>query len=208
MTEPRVIAETETAWVIDKPPRWLSVPSSRPAEDRPVILNWARERLGEAYAVHRLDFETSGVMILAKTKESERELAQAFESREMRKTYAFLAQGRPKAPSFKCAAAIEEKPSETRFSVRKRFEGFFFGEASPLTGRRHQIRIHLKNLGHPILGDREYGGWLEIESPAQPGGKTGIPRLCLHAERLRLPNGATFESPLPPLFDGLMKEPA
>ncbi len=140
------------------------------------------------YVVHRLDREASGLVLFAKDAQTHRFLCGEFEKRRVQKIYLALVLGRVeregnvKAPlrafgSGRMGVAKGGKPCLTRFRVRERFSGATLLEIEPMTGRRHQIRVHLYSLGHPVLGDPLYGS-------KRPVG--GSPRLMLHALELRL----------------------
>lgn len=120
--------------------------------------------------VHRLDKEVSGVMLFALHSESHRFLNNAFEKREVHKTYQALVHGvmaedqgvitRPIREFGSGRMGVDDlkgKPSETRFAVLKRSDRFTLVELYPQTGRRHQLRVHLYSIGHPIVGDTRYG---------------------------------------------------
>ncbi len=128
----------------------------------------------DLYPVHRLDRETSGVVLFAKHKDSHQLLSKLFESRQMKKTYWAFTAGSPEWDTCRCSIPLlraegkkgrgralidlkKGKPSETDFLVKERFGDIAWVEASPLTGRLHQIRIHLRALGTPILWDGGYG---------------------------------------------------
>jgi 23S rRNA pseudouridine955/2504/2580 synthase/23S rRNA pseudouridine1911/1915/1917 synthase len=138
----------------------------------------------DLYPVHRLDRETSGVVLFAKHEEAHRLLSKMFESREMKKTYWAFTAGVPEWDHCLCSIPLSRaegkkgrgralidlkhgKPSETDFRVKDRFGDIGWIEAKPHTGRLHQIRIHLKSLGVPILWDHTY--WNEAwKSHAHP----------------------------------------
>lgn len=211
MESPAILAHTDDWIAVQKPAFWLSVASSRPSEDRPILAAWIRDKLGpQTYCVHRLDFETSGVILFARSRESERALNRAFERRQVRKRYLFLAFGTPKAPMFQARSTIEGKPAQTRFQIVDARAGApaFFGEAHPVSGRRHQIRIHLKECGTPILGDVEYGGPRAI---ALGGQSLSIPRVLLHAASIEIPGIASVgrsikvDCPLPADFTKVLE---
>lgn len=120
--------------------------------------------------VHRLDKEVSGVMLYALHPEAHRFLNKAFEQREVHKTYQALVHGvivedqgvitRPLREFGSGRMGVDDingKPSETHFSVLKRYDRFTLVELHPQTGRRHQLRVHLYSIGHPIVGDTRYG---------------------------------------------------
>lgn len=157
------------------------------------------------YIAHRLDRDTSGVMILAKNEEVQQFLKSQFQHRTVHKTYYAVVEGRPKLDDARIDLPLMRdkkrpttfrvdpngKESETYFKVVKANEKNALVELKPTTGRTHQLRVHMKYLGHPIKGDVVYGD-----------GKAD--RLYLHAEKLeiKLPNGKkmTFEAPLPKEF--------
>jgi 23S rRNA pseudouridine1911/1915/1917 synthase len=151
--------------------------------------------VGRPGIVHRLDKETTGVMVVAKTDQAHRALADQFATRTLQKEYLTLVAGVPPLLSGTIDRAISRhathrhrmtvgeggKPARTSW---ERVEAF--GAIAALlrcrifTGRTHQIRVHLKSLGHPVLGDALYGWKADTRLPAQPG------RVMLHAERLVL----------------------
>jgi 23S rRNA pseudouridine1911/1915/1917 synthase len=157
--------------------------------------------------VHRLDKETSGLMVVAKHDRAHQLLARQLKERQMDKRYLGLVDGGPKAEQGTVDAPIGRHPLRTRpmavssrgrpaithFQVQRRYQRHTLLECRPLTGRTHQIRVHLAAIGCPIVGDRVYGH----RQPTLP-----LSRHFLHAARLtfRLPAGETrtFEAPLPP----------
>ena len=158
--------------------------------------------------VHRIDKETSGLIVFARHAEAHRRLNRLFETRAIDKTYLALVQGviagddgvidRPlrQFGSGRVAVDLERgKPSATEFRVAERFRSQTLVEARPRTGRRHQIRVHLYSLGHPIAGDPVYGD----EATRQ-----GFARMMLHAWRLGLTllssRQLTLEAPIPESF--------
>ena len=145
---------------------------------------------GKAYLVHRLDRETSGVILFARTAESHRALSQQFEGRSVTKRYLALVAGHMHTTSGEVSEPLREfgsgrvgvdpngKQSVTGWQLRERLAANDLLEVTPVTGRRHQIRVHLYSIGHPVLGDSRYGA-------ERPVG--GAPRLMLHASELTLP---------------------
>jgi 23S rRNA pseudouridine1911/1915/1917 synthase len=159
--------------------------------------------------VHRLDAGTSGLLVVAKTDEAYEALRGEFRSHEPLRTYLALVRGSVANDAFGVEAplgrrkarivvdATEGRPAETRFQVRERLAGATFLEAAPRTGRTHQIRVHLAAIGHPVLGDRAYGG------NGEDARRLGLERPFLHAWRLSFTHPITgetlsLEEPLPP----------
>lgn len=155
--------------------------------------------------VHRLDRETSGVMLVAKKRSALRALHEQLRMKGMQKDYLALVRGQwqshckvVQAPLLKnilqsgeriVRVNAEGKPSETRFKVEERFENATLVKASPVTGRTHQIRVHTLHAGHPIAFDDRYGD-REFDSELKG---TGLDRLFLHAAALRFEHPNTGE---------------
>ncbi|MBX3732368.1 MAG: RNA pseudouridine synthase [Verrucomicrobiae bacterium] len=230
-----VLYEDEHLLALDKPARLLSSPD-RYDPARPNLMRllhegvaagrpWAASR-GLTYLAnaHRLDFETTGVFLLAKCRDALVVLANHFGSEIPKKYYVALAQGRPAAETFSVEKPLAAdryhpglmriarhgKKSATEFRILESFPGHTLLEAQPHTGRTHQIRVHLKHAGLPILGDRTYGGGLLYLSSLKPGyrQRPAVPErpliasMALHAWRLELPHPVTggalcIEAPWP-----------
>lgn len=186
---------TLAAWLVQKYPQLREV-GDDPAQ-RPGI-------------VHRLDKETSGIMVVAKTQASFEHLKSLFKSREISKTYLALLHGTlvPEQGIIDAAIGIKDgttkrsvhstkmaKEAQTKYETREALGEFSLVEAHPLTGRTHQLRVHFASKGHPIVGDTLYG----------PRKSTvNAPRLMLHAQSLELPlsegKRIKIEAPLPEDF--------
>jgi len=156
--------------------------------------------------VHRLDRDTSGVLVIAKNNEVHAELTRQFAARETEKEYFAIVAGVPDRdrdiitepiashPRFRermCIAKDPEgaKSAETFFEVRERFEGFAAVAVFPKTGRTHQIRVHLSHIGYPVLCDRLYGGRARItlgEMQRSEDETATLTRTALHARRLKI----------------------
>lgn len=209
-----VIYEDENVLVINKPEGVISHSRGR-YWNEPSVASFVRQKTGlaggrdtrsdRAGIVHRLDRATSGVMICAKNSSAMAFLQKQFASRSVRKIYVAVVSGplepdaaiidmpierNPKLPStFRVGS--NGKPAKTQYSTIEAVGRYSVLKLEPQTGRTHQLRVHLAQLGHPILGDVLYGG--EIAD-----------RLCLHALSIsiRLPGGklSTFDAPLPDIF--------
>jgi tRNA pseudouridine32 synthase/23S rRNA pseudouridine746 synthase len=209
-TEPDILYADDELLVIDKPAGLLAVPGRGP--DKQDCVSARVQRLhADALVVHRLDMGTSGLMLMARGKAAQQTLSRAFAAREVHKTYQALVQGKPAAPPDDSWGSIDlpilldwpqrpkriismeaGKPSTTRWRVlghdgpaRTRVE------MEPVTGRSHQLRVHMLAIGHPILGDPLY--FLGDSAAASS-------RLLLHACRIvfahpRTGKMLTFSSP-------------
>jgi tRNA pseudouridine32 synthase/23S rRNA pseudouridine746 synthase len=192
--------------VIDKPSGLLSVPGRDPAH-ADSVLSRVRARWPGAHDVHRLDLDTSGLLVFATRRKAERALKAAFRERLVQKcyvarVYGVVAEdegridlalrretGRPRS----VVDAEHGRPARTRFRVVRRDTTSTLLDLFPETGRSHQLRVHLLAIGHPILGDRFY---------APPEAVSAAPRLLLHAAALTFPHPfhgtpLTIEAPPP-----------
>jgi RluA family pseudouridine synthase len=223
-----VLFEDEYLLALDKPAGLLTSPD-RYDPQRPNLMKllhaaiaggkpWARERgLDYLMNAHRLDFETSGIILLAKSKPALVALANLFGSEKPLKQYAALVQGTPPEEKFEVDAGLAPHPvrtglmqvdlkngkrSRTAFTVLEKFSGWTLLRCEPFTSRTHQIRVHLRHIGLPIIGDELYGGkplWLsrlKRDYRLKPGHveRPLISRVALHAEQLTLPHPITGET--------------
>ena len=188
--EPWPLGVTPKWLALAKTPGWLTIPPTHSKDRQQVLIEWARARHGALWVVHRIDRPTSGVVLFARSEAAHREACQWFEKGKVKKTYVFISQGVPERPIWMIKHPIKGKTCTTQVRVIRQGNNVFLGEASPLTGRRHKIRIHLKEEGHPILGDTEYGGATEFVGQAAA---VSVGRVALHAKRLELPDGNQFE---------------
>lgn len=202
----------------------------------------ARARLQEdptleqpVWIVHRIDASTSGILLLAKTADMHRELNQMFAEALITKVYNCILQGVPPTETGTVTHPLEKtsrarrpvrispqgKPAETSWRIIERFKRYSLVEASPKTGRMHQIRVHMQSLGCPLAFDPLYGNRQPItitnfkrnarsstKSSRQPGALTD--RLTLHAARLEFTdplngNARSFEAPFPKDLSALLK---
>jgi RluA family pseudouridine synthase len=212
--------------VVDKPCGVLSV---RGRGDDPCLSDLLRGRHGlprdePFHSVHRLDRDAGGVIVFARTREAERALTRQFEAREVEKVYLALVRGQVAADGEvdlpisadrdRSIAGIDRrdgKPSVTRYRVIERLGEHSLLECHPLTGRLHQIRVHLAAIDHPLSVDPQYGGssalyLSRLKSGYRPSPRHDerplIARLTLHAARITLTHPSTneritFEAPIP-----------
>ncbi len=233
---PKILYEDEFLLALDKPSGLLVHGDGRSEEE--TLVSWINKNypdladVGEEQTlqngeiikrpgiVHRLDRDTSGVILVAKTKEAHAYLKEQFQNRKVDKIYNAVVWGnfsedkmegiieKPigrSASDFRkwsaeFGAKGEMREAITHYSVLAQNKEFAYLEVKPKTGRTHQIRVHLKSISHPVVCDKLYGS-----KPCIPESCLGFPRLALHALsiRLQLPN-QTFiqiESPLPTEFE-------
>jgi 23S rRNA pseudouridine1911/1915/1917 synthase len=213
-----VVYEDANVLVVDKPPGLVVHPGA--GEGGGTLVNGLLARhptlagVGEAHRpgmVHRLDRDTSGLLVVALTPTAYTALVAALGDRRVERRYTALVWGVPEAPRGVIDAPIGRsprqptrqavvaggRPARTRYEVRGRYDRpttLTLLGCELETGRTHQIRVHLASIGHPVVGDRDYGGVRE----ALP-----VPRLFLHAEHLAFDHPVTgrplaFDAPLPP----------
>ncbi len=211
-----VLYEDDHLLCIDKPPGLVVHPAAGHWEGtlvNAVLHHCSRLSSGShplrPGIVHRLDKDTSGCILVAKTDGAQAALSAQFAARTARKTYLAAVRGKPRTTAGVITGAIARHPAhrqrmtvtsrhgaraaETTWRVLASAGGLSLLECHPRTGRTHQIRVHLKHMGHPIAGDRTYGGGADY------------PRQLLHAWRLAITHPATgaplaFEAPVPADF--------
>jgi len=222
MSEPKVIFEDDSILVLDKPAGWITN-SANTTTDQPTVQGWLAEnfqfpisslQIFRSGIVHRLDKETSGILIIAKTKEAFETLQKEFKERQVKKTYVALVHGvvpPPVGGVGKISAPVGRLPwnrrrfgvlpggreAVTNYITLKVWENFSLLELKPETGRTHQIRIHLKHIGHPIVADEFYAG-----RKTSRDDREWCPRLFLHATTIdfihpQSGEKVNFESELP-----------
>ena len=222
-----VLFEDAHLLALDKPASLLTSPD-RNNPDRPSLMQllhagiaagkpWAQSRsLTYLANAHRLDFETSGVLLLAKNKPALIALANLFGAETPLQKYVVLAHGTPLEERFEVGAKVAPHPftpgkhhvdarrgkkSKTIFTVQERFTNCTLLRCEPATSRPHQIRVHLQNVGWPVVGDELYGGQQLLLSRLKPHfrlkpKKVERPLLAgatLHSEELTLPHPVTGE---------------
>ncbi|HKC04765.1 MAG TPA: RluA family pseudouridine synthase [Patescibacteria group bacterium] len=204
--EPKIIFQDESLFVLEKPPGWITNEAVT-TTTQPVIQSFIRDHYDYPLKgdkefrdgiVHRLDKETSGILLVAKTKESFEKLQSEFKNREVQKTYTALLHGKVEPLEGKIEATVGRLPwrrdrfgvlpggreSVTEYKVLKFFPGNNAGhslvEFYPKTGRTHQIRIHAKHIGHAIVADEFYAGRKTARND-----RVWCPRLFLHASGIK-----------------------
>jgi tRNA pseudouridine32 synthase / 23S rRNA pseudouridine746 synthase len=192
----RIVYRDERLIVLDKPTRLLAVPGLGP-ENQDNLASRVQQEYPGALVVHRLDRDTSGLIVFARDPEAQRHLSRQFHDRRVEKTYyavvrGFLQEdaGRVELPLRKDfehpprhrVDLVHGREAVTQWRVLQRHLDRTRVELTPLTGRSHQLRLHMQQLGHPILGDKLYA---TAEALALAD------RLLLHAARLSLEHPST-----------------
>lgn len=197
---PEIIYTDHEVLVVNKPSGLLSVPGRGP-EKADCLIERLRGAFPTVLLVHRLDLDTSGVMVFGLTPHAQRMLSKQFEERKTKKTYLARLAGRlePKTGRVDLPLIVdwpnrprqkvdheEGKPAQTDWRVIKTSDAETRVRLSPLTGRSHQLRVHMAETGHPILGDTLYASGEALDHP----------RLMLHAENLRFrhPDSGVMQS--------------
>jgi 23S rRNA pseudouridine1911/1915/1917 synthase len=221
-----VVYEDADLLIVDKPAGLVVHPSPGHAADTLVNALLARDA-GNAWGgiagvqrpgiVHRLDRDTSGLLMVARNDAAQASIMAQLKARRVKKTYQALvlgsvaaATGRIEAPigrdpkhRTRMAVVPDGRPSVTGYRVRERFDGWTLLELDLVTGRTHQIRVHLEAIGHPVAGDAVYGTGTSRRGPA------GLGRLFLHAWRLELTSPSDDRliratAPLPPELESVL----
>ncbi|WP_163848385.1 pseudouridine synthase [Pseudooceanicola aestuarii] len=202
----RVLHEDQHLLIVDKPAGLLSVPGKGP-HLADCLLSRIQAAFPDALLVHRLDRDTSGVMVFALTPQAQRHLGLQFEHRRVKKTYVARLHGvlEPRRGEVDLPLCVDwperprqkvdhenGRPAQTEWRVQRHDAGETRVKLMPRTGRTHQLRVHMLAMGHPILGDPFYA----------EGAAREYPRMMLHSEELRLlhPDGGVgqrFRAPAP-----------
>jgi 23S rRNA pseudouridine1911/1915/1917 synthase len=216
----QILHEDAEFVIVDKPSGLLSIPD-RFGKNKNSLAEHLAEKYGEMLIVHRLDRETSGIMVFARTADAHRHLCMQFEKHTADKFYLALVDGsvheeegeidrpigpHPTIPNKMMITARGGKASLTFYRVLERFRNFTLLEALIKTGRTHQVRVHLQSQGYPLAIDSVYGPRPELKGSEIKGQKyklgkyVGIDeerpimvRTSLHAHRLRLDHPVTGE---------------
>lgn len=169
-----IVHEDDHLIVVDKPSGLLTAPT--PESDRNNLADLLERRpgVGRVWVVHRLDMETSGLLVFAKTAEANRGLAELFRTHDVDREYLAVVDGALGTPTQRVDVPIAGRMAVTHVSVLQTQASTTLVRVRLETGRTHQVRIHMRSLGHPVCGDGRYG-----ERRTE-----GAPRLALHATRL------------------------
>jgi len=221
--EPKIIFQDDSFFVVDKPSGWITNDADT-IKDQPTVQTWIRENFdyllkgNSEYRdgiVHRLDKETSGILLIAKTKEAFEKLQLEFKNREVEKTYIALLHGKVEPTEGEINVTVGRLPwrrdrfgvfaggreSKSLYKVLNFYPGNNAGhslvEFYPKTGRTHQIRIHAKYIGHAIVADEFYAGRKTARND-----RKWCPRLFLHAASIKFIHpetgkGVKYSSELP-----------
>jgi len=216
-----IVFQDDNFIAVNKPSGMLTIPDRM---GNVSLKNHLQDTFSEIFTVHRLDKDTSGIVVFAKNEKTHKQLSQLFEGREVEKYYQGLVIGKPAELTGSIDAPIMEhpvtkglmvtnkkgKPSQTDYAVLETFRFFSWVQFQIHTGRTHQIRVHMKHLGHSIVCDELYGDGKQILlsslkkkfklSKNEEEEKPILARLALHSYRLKFSlNNKEFdlEAPLP-----------
>lgn len=226
----RVVHRDAALLVIDKPAGLVVHPGAGNREgtlqNALLAMDSALARVPRAGIVHRLDKDTSGLMVVARTPQAHAALVRALAAREIGREYLALCQGRltgggtvdepigrHRTQRTRMAVRPDGREAVTHYRIERRLREHTLVRATLETGRTHQIRVHLAHIGHPVVGDPVYGGRRRLPPGASPheiAALGAFRRQALHAARLALahPSGGrnlVFEAPLPADFAALLE---
>ncbi len=190
---PRIVSETDEYVIIDKPALYDSQNSK---EGRASLVDYLEKKYGFAGVIHRLDFGTSGLMVCAKDRDSAAKLTELMKENKIKRTYMALVMGVIHQKSGTLNTMIDTQDAETNYRVIRRFANASLVEAKLVTGRKHQIRRHFFDFGHPIIGDHRY---------KKAGSDRLLDRPALHACALTV-DKEYYTSGLPEDFSNLVKK--
>ncbi len=227
-----VVFENKEIIAVNKPPGLLTIPDR---EGKDISLKtMLQEAYGEIFTVHRLDRETTGLIVFARNEETHKHLSMQFENRETEKTYNGLVLGKPAQPSGVINEPIGEHPGKkgvmtvlkkgkesiTEYEIEESFRLYTWMRYRILTGRTHQIRVHMKHIGHPIVCDTVYGDGKPVFisgikkrynlSKSEDEERPILNRLALHSSKLKFRGRGgeeyNLEAPLPKDLEALLKQ--
>ncbi len=211
----RIVYEDDRIMVIDKPSGMLVIPTPKKETNTLTsLINRDLDKRGvgaNAYPCHRLDRETSGLIIYSKGKKAQKAMMDEFKDRSVKKKYIAFVQGRVRKDYDIIRERIynrkkkRSEAAETRYRVLSRRRDFTEIEVEPVTGRTNQIRMHMEGIGHPIVGERVYSFRKDF--------KLRFRRVALHARHIEFIHPVNkarmlFDSPLPDDMSAFLSEHA
>jgi 23S rRNA pseudouridine955/2504/2580 synthase/23S rRNA pseudouridine1911/1915/1917 synthase len=230
--KPEIIFENDHFIVLNKPSGLLSIPD-REGKD-PSLKSWLKEKYGNIFTVHRLDRDTSGIIVFAKDESTHQHLSKVFEDRAVEKIYAGIVQGTLTEPKGSMDQPIMEHPTRpgvmvvnkkgkaslTDYEVLEDLGLYSLVQFMIHTGRTHQIRVHMQALGHPIVCDETYGDGRPVLissfkrnyklSKYEEQERPILHRLALHSQSIKFKDAAGvehfFEAPLPKDMRALLQQ--
>ena len=184
-----ILYEDDSLLIVDKPSGLLTIPTPK-KEKRTltsILDDYLKEKgeLALAHPCHRLDRETSGAIIYAKGKSLQQKVMELFKGRTVRKSYLVFVQGRMEDLRGEIKNSIDGMSAVTGYKVIEQRSNFAIVEAHPLTGRTNQIRIHFKQIGHPVVGESKFVFRRDYQLRAK--------RLCLHARSIEFTHPGTHK---------------
>ncbi len=219
-----ILHEDEDLIIVDKPAPYLTIPD-RYDQTIPSLVGKLSENRDQVFVNHRLDKETSGLILFTKNEGAHKKMSEAFESRTIEKYYYGLVHGAPPeevglidlgisaAPGKRKGMIINEngKPSQTKYRVINQWSRYALIEAKLITGRQHQIRVHMRAIGCPLVSDKLYGDGnsfflsdikRKMNRSSEREEQPLLSRVGLHAHKLEFAHPTTgasleFESKLP-----------
>lgn len=216
----KVVYEDEYLIAVEKASGILSIATDKEREKTAynIVKNYVKSRnpLEKLFIVHRLDRETSGVMIFAKTKEMQQILQTNWQKMVLERTYVAVVEGKVEKNSDTIISYLKEnsafvtfssdkeiegsKKAVTHYTVLKRSKGFSLVEANIETGRKNQIRVHMQSLGHSVVGDKKYG------ATTNPLGRLGLHAKSIIFKHPKTGKVLSFQTGIPAKFSGMFKK--
>ena len=216
----KVVYEDEYLIAVEKASGILSIATDKEREKTAynIVKNYVKSRnpLEKLFIVHRLDRETSGVMIFAKTEEMQQILQTNWQKMVLERTYVAVVEGKVEKNSDTIVSYLKEnsafvtfssdkeiegsKKAITHYTVLKRSKGFSLVEANIETGRKNQIRVHMQSLGHSIVGDKKYG------ATTNPLGRLGLHAKSIIFKHPKTGKVLSFQTGIPAKFSGMFKK--
>ena len=216
----KVVYEDEYLIAVEKASGILSIATDKEREKTAynIVKNYVKSRnpLEKLFIVHRLDRETSGVMIFAKTEEMQQILQTNWQKMVLERTYVAVVEGKVEKNNDTIVSYLKEnsafvtfssdkeiegsKKAVTHYTVLKRSKGFSLVEANIETGRKNQIRVHMQSLGHSVVGDKKYG------ATTNPLGRLGLHAKSIIFKHPKTGKVLSFQTGIPAKFSGMFKK--